>query len=85
MQGLWLGNGKVGSQVIGQDQSRHPEEEQLGKLRRKTDEEAQPATEQRKEYTDLELELGERDEQIACHTSALNLAIIDEACREAEM
>ena len=45
---LWLGNGKVGSQVIGKDQSRLPEEEQLGKLRETTDEEEEPGTEQRK-------------------------------------
>ena len=50
-QGLWLRNGKVGSQVSGID---------------------------RREYTDL----GEREEQVVCHASAL--AMTDEARREAE-
>ena len=40
-------------------------------------EEEEPATEQRREYTDF----GEREEHIACHASAM----IDEARREAEM
>ena len=75
----------MGSQVIGKDRNRLPEKEQLGKLREQTNEEEEPATEQRKEYTGLELELGERDEQVACHTSALDLAMTDEAYREAEM
>ena len=43
----------MGSQVIDDDRSRLPEEEQLWKLRENTDEEEEPATEQRKEYTDL--------------------------------
>ena len=60
-------------------------EEQLGKLGEKEDEEEYPATEQRTEYTDLGLELGEREKQIACHASALALAMTDKAHREAEM
>ena len=75
----------MGSQVIGKDRIRLPEKEQLRKLREETDEEEEPVTEQRKQYTNLELQLGERDEQVACHTSALDLAMTDEACREAEM
>ena len=82
---FWLGNGKMRSQIIGEDRNRLPEKEQLGKLREQTNEEEEPATEQRKEYTGLELELGERDEQVACHTSALDLAMTHEAYREAEM
>ena len=38
---------------------------------------------QRREYTDLWLDLGEREEQVVCHVSAL--AMTDEARREAEM
>ena len=33
-QGLWLGDGKVGSQVIGEDQSRFPGTEKVGEVRR---------------------------------------------------
>ena len=44
-----------------------------------------PASEQRREYTDLGFGLGEREEHIACHASALALAMTDEACREGEM
>ena len=46
-------------------------EEQYEKL---GEEEEEPATEQRREYTDLGLDLGEREEQVACHGSALALA-----------
>ena len=34
-----------------------------------------------REYKDL----GEREEQVSCHVSALASAMTDEACREAEM
>ena len=44
MQGLWVGNRKVGSLVIGKDQSQLPGIEQLGKLGKKEDEEEEPAT-----------------------------------------
>ena len=47
--------------------------EQLGKL-------GELATEQR-ERTDLGFDLGEREEQVACHVSALALAMTDEARR----
>ena len=49
------------------------------------EEEEEPATERRKEYTDLELDLGEREEQVVCHALALALAMTDEARLEAEM
>ena len=39
----------------------------------------------KREYTDLGLDLGEREEQVVCHASALALSITDEARREAEM
>ena len=61
----------MGSRVIGEDRSRNLAEEQLGKLGGEEDEEEEPATERRREYTDLELDLGEREEQVACHASAL--------------
>ena len=60
-------------------------EEQLEKLGEKEDEEGEPATEQRREYTDLGLDLGERVEQAICHVSVLALVMIDEAHQEAEM
>ena len=53
----------------------------MGKL----GEEEEPATDQRREFTDVWLDLEERKEQAACHASALALAMTDEACREAEM
>ena len=54
-------------------------EEQLRKLGEKEDEEEEPATEWRREYTDL----GKREEQVAYYASAL--AMTGEACREAEL
>ena len=65
-------------------------EEQLGKLGKEQDEEeeldeeGEPAIGRRREYTDLGLDLGEREEQVACHAAALALAMTDEARREAE-
>ena len=47
--------------------------------------EEEQATEQRKEYTDLGLDLGQKKEQVVCHVSALALVMKDEARREAEM
>ena len=49
------------------------------------DEEGEPAIERRRECTDLGLDLGEREEQIVCHASALALAMTDEARQEVEM
>ena len=82
-QGLWLKNEKVRFQVSGIDRSGFPEtrtvwETRRGKRRRK------PAIERRREYTDLGLDLGEK-EQVVCHVSALALAMTDEVRREAEM
>ena len=39
----------------------------------------------RRKCTDLGLDLGEREEQVVCHVSALTLAMTDEARREAEI
>ena len=73
----------MGSQVIGEADSLG--EELLAKLEEKQDEEEEPARERRREYTDLGLDLGEREEQVVCHSSALPLAMTDEARWEAEM
>ena len=79
---LWLcyagplaGRRKVESRVISEDQSRFPGSRTVGKLGNKEDEEKKPETERRREYTDLGLDLGDRKEQIACHVSALALAM----------
>ena len=56
--------------------------EQLAKL---GDEEQEPATERRRECTDLGLDLGKREEQVVCHASVLALAMTDEVGREAVM
>ena len=45
------------------------------------DEEEESARQRRREYRDL----GERDEQVTCHASALVLAMTNEACREVEI
>ena len=55
----------------------------MGKLGEEEDDEEESAIERRREYTDLGLHLGEREEQVVCHASAL--AMTDEARREAEM
>ena len=57
----------------------------MGKLGEEEDEEEETATEQRRECIDLGLDLGEREEQVVCHTSALSVAMTDDARREAEM
>ena len=56
---------------------------QLGRLGVEEDEEEDPVTERRKEYTDLGLDLGERKKQVACPASALVLVMTDEARRKA--
>ena len=81
-QSLWLRSGKVRFQVSGVDEANSLREEQLGKLGK---DEEERATERRRKYTDLGLDLGEREEQVACHASALALAITDEVRREEEM
>ena len=57
----------------------------MGKSGEEEDEEGEPAIERRREYTELGLDLGEREEQVVCHVSALALAMTDEARQEAEM
>ena len=77
-QGLSLRNEKVRPQVSGIDQSRFRGRRTVRKVRR-------GGRRGRRECTDLELDLGEREEQVVCHASALALAMTDEARREAEM
>ena len=60
-------------------------EEQFEKFQQEEDDEEEPVIERRIEYTDLELDLGERKEQVDCHALALAFAMTDEAPREAEM
>ena len=57
----------------------------MGKLGEEEDEEEKPVTERRREYTDLGLDLGKREEQVACHASALALAMTDKARPEAKV
>ena len=75
-QGLWLRNGKVRSQVSGVDRSRFPGRRTVGE---EEDKEGEPAIERRREYTVCEFDLGEREEQVVCHASALALAMTDKA------
>ena len=57
----------------------------MRKLGEKEDEEGEPAIEQRRECTDLGLDLGEGEEQVVCHASALALAMTDKVRQEANM
>ena len=57
----------------------------MGKLGEEEDDEGESAIERRRECTDLGLDLGEREDQVVCHASALALAMTDEAHQEAEM
>ena len=58
-------------------------EQQLEKLGEEKDEESEPATEGKREYTDLGLDLDKKKEQVTCHASALALAMTGEARWEA--
>ena len=64
---------------------RFPGKRTVGEVGEEEDEEDEPAIERRRECTNLGLDLGEREEQVVCHASALALAMTDEARREAEM
>ena len=50
----------------------------MGKLGKEEDEEEEPMIERRRECTNLKSDLGEREEQVFCHASALALAMTDE-------
>ena len=67
----------MGSQVSGIDRSQFPGGRTVGEVRRGGSKEGEPAIEQRREYTVLGFDLGERKEQVVCHASAL--ATTDEA------
>ena len=82
-QGLWLRDRKVGSLVSGEDRSRLPGRGTVGEVRRGGRRGREAATERRREYTDLGLDLYEREEQVVCHATAL--AMTKEARWEAEM
>ena len=71
----------MGSQVVGEGRNQLPGRGTVWEL----GEEEEPATERRRDYTDLGLDLGAREEQVACHVSFLALAMTDEACHEVEM
>ena len=66
--------------VIGEDRSRFPARGTVGEIRRKKSQQQNKG-----EYTDLGIDLGEREEQVVCHALALALLKTDEAHREAEM
>ena len=68
----------MGYQVIGDERSRLPGKRTVGEVRRGGRWGKKPATERRTEYTDLGLDLGERDKQVIYHASALALAMTDE-------
>ena len=72
------------SQVVGEDRSRLSGRGTVGEVNGGEDDDKEPATERREEYTNLGLDLGEREEQVACHASALALTMTDEAYREVE-
>ena len=56
---------KSGTQVIGEDRSRFPGRGTVGKLGKGGYEEGEPTIEQKREYTDLGLDIGEREEQVS--------------------
>ena len=84
-QGLWLGNRKVGSQVVGVDRSLLPERNILGIMEKRKMKKKKNQQQNEKKCIDLKSDLGERNNHVDCHATALALGSTDEACREAEM
>ena len=82
-QGLWLGDRKSGISANRQRLKPTPWERNSWKVKRGGRRPGDRTKE--REWTDLGLDLGEREEQAACHASALALAMTDEACRQSEM
>ena len=75
----------MGCRVIGEDRSRLPGRGTVrGKLGENDNEKVESAIGRRREHTDLGLDLGESEEQVACHGLALALAMTDEASRKAD-
>ena len=69
----------MGSQVVGKDRNRLPGRGTVGEVRgggRRTSHKMEEG---------IHRFWREREEQVACHASALALAMTDEACRQAEM
>ena len=54
----------------------------MGKIGEEEDDEEKPATERRRKYTDLGLDLGEREKQVVCHESVLDFLMKDKARRK---
>ena len=98
-QGMWLGGAwkgclwlcyaghlderqKVRSQVIGEDRSRFPGRGTVGEVRRGGRRASNRAKERVYRFW---FNLSKREEQVACHASALALTMTDKARREAEM
>ena len=61
-QGLWLGNRKLRSQIVGEDRSRPLGRRTVGEVRRRGNEE-EPATERKREYTHLGSDIGDREKR----------------------
>ena len=72
----------MGSQVIGEDRSPVSGRGTVGQIRRR---ERRASDRTKKRVHRLGLNLGESEEQVACHASALALTMTDEARREAVM
>ena len=85
MQGIWLRNGKGGSQVSGIDRCRFPGRKTVREVRREGRRGRRASDRGRREYTVFGFDLCKREEQVVCHASALALAMTYEARREAEM
>ena len=75
------------SQVSGIECSRLPGRKAVSEVRKggRRTRKASNRAQKRRECTNLALDLGEREEQVVCHASALTLAMTDEARREVEM
>ena len=84
-QGLLLGNTKVGSQVIGEDQSRLPERETVGEVRRGRRRGRRASHKTKEKINRCRVDFKQERKPVACDASALDLAMTDEARREAEM
>ena len=67
IKGLWLGNRKVVSQVVGKTEADFLGEEQLAKLGEEVDKKEEPATQPRIDYIDFGSDSGEKDDYVTCH------------------
>ena len=86
MQGFWLGERKVGSQIIGDNQSRFPGRLSVGEIRRGGRRGRGASNRAKERVYRFWVKFGrDREEQFVCHASVLALAMTDEARQEAEM